>query len=125
MKDNRGFTLIEVLATIIVISIIGIFVAKFIGSTLTLSQNEAYEIMKKNIISSSSNYIKECDSQILNCGLTWNDNETSFYATELENSGYFKNLKSPLDGKYLGTCLQIIATKENGTVEVDLIDYCY
>ena len=31
---------------IIIISIIVIFAAKFIGSTLTLSQNEAYEIMK-------------------------------------------------------------------------------
>ena len=125
MKDNRGFTIIEVLATIIIISLISTIVSRFIGSTLTISQNEAYEIMKNNIISASEDYLKECGNGILECNITWTNNKTSFSAIELKNSGYFKSLGSPIDGKDLSNCLNIKAEKENGTIKVNLIDNCY
>ena len=125
MKDNRGFTIIEVLATIIIISLISTIVSRFIGSTLTISQNEAYEIMKNNIISASEDYLKECGNGILECNITWTNNKTSFSAIELKNSGYFKSLESPIDGKDLSNCLNIKAEKENVTIKVNLIDNCY
>ena len=125
MKDNRGFTMIEVLAAIVVIALISIIISRFIGSTLTLSQNEAYDVMKNNIISASEDYLRECNSGILDCNITWNNNKTNFLAIELKNSGYFKNLKSPIDGKDLSNCLNIEAKKENGTIKINLIDNCY
>ena len=64
-------------------------------------------------------FCNECDSCV-----SFNKKNT-FPAKVLEESGYFKSLKSPLDGKYLGECLILNAKKENGVVIVDLVDKCY
>ena len=122
---NKGFTLIEVLTVLIVIAVIGTVAIKSIGSTLSVNKNETYVLMKNNIVSSSYEYLRECDIGLVNCDLDWHDNRTYFYATDLKDKGYFDNLNSPIDNKYLGLCLKLNVFKSNGTYEVALDDECY
>lgn len=123
--NNKGFTLIEVLLTVVIIAIIGTIIINYAGSTLSISQKESYEIMKNNIVSSSYNYINECNAKSLLCELKWENNKTSFTLIDLKNAGYFDDLKSPIDNKELGTCINLIATRDNGNVTIELIDNCY
>lgn len=125
MIDNKGFTLIEVLVSLVIIAIVSIFITNYIGSTLSASKSDAYSIMKDGIISSSYDYLRECSNKIMECNLVWNDDKTTFYAEDLKSKGYFKNLNSPIDDKYLGNCLQINAVRDNGSFDVNLIDNCY
>ena len=125
MMDNRGFTLVETLVMFVLISLVSIFVINNITGTLSISKNESYKIMKSNIISSANNYLKECSADIIDCDMVWDDNKTSFTAKILENSGYFKNLNSPIDNKYLGDCLIINAIRNNGVYDVSIVDECY
>ncbi len=125
MLNNKGFTLIEVLASIVIISLLTFVILHFSGSTFSVSKNEAYEIMKDNIYKVSLNFLKECDEEILKCNLNWNENKVEFYAKSLYENGYFKNLNSPIDGKNIGNCLLIKATKDNGVIDIKLIDNCY
>ena len=80
--------------------------------------------MKNNMIKASQDYIKECESGIITCNFSWQDNNT-FPVSVLKDSGYFKNLKSPIDGKNLANCLLIEATNKNGVIITNLIDNCY
>lgn len=125
MKSNKGFTLIETLAMLVVLTIVGIVTIKYVGNTLSVGKNEAYDIMKNNIVSSSYDYLRECNNGILSCDLDWNNESTSFYVEQLKDSGYFKNLDSPIDNKYLGFCLKIHAIRNNGNIDISLVDDCY
>ena len=123
--NNKGFTLVEVLAALVVLTIIALVATTYIGNTLSASKEETYNIMKNSIISSSYDYLKECSGKFIECDLVWQDNETTFYAEKLKEEGYFDNLNSPIDNKYLGSCLKINATLDNRTFDVYLVDECY
>lgn len=123
--NNKGFTLPEVLVALVIISIAAVVVSKEIGKTLSVTRNESYEIMKTNIIKASDLYIKECESKINNCDITWQNNKTSFKAKILKEKGYYSNLISPIDNKELEDCLVIESEKINGVIKTKIIDNCY
>lgn len=122
--NNKGFTLIEVLAVLILISLATVIAVSNFSSSMSLGKKEAYSIMKNNLISAGYTYIEECEEGLLRCDFSFSEKNT-FPAKVLEESGYFKSLKSPLDGKYLGECLTLNAKKENGVVVIDMVDKCY
>ena len=124
MKNNQGFTLIEVIITIVLISLVLVIAANLVTNTLAASSNTTYKLVKNNIINASYQYIEECNNQIIDCHFDFQNNNT-FKASVLKQYGYFNNLNSPIDDKDLGDCLIIKATKENGVVIIDLEDRCY
>ena len=122
--NNKGFTLIEVLAVLVLVSVVTIVVTQNISSSMSLGRNEAYRLMKNNVISAGYHYIDECTQGTIQCNFSFEKNNT-FKARVLEESGYFDNLMSPIDGAYLGDCLSLSAKKDNGVTVVDIIDQCY
>lgn len=122
--NNRGFTIIEVMVAVVIISILSFVSIHYIGSTLSVSKNDTYEIMKQNIVEASYDYIYECNNNILSCNLNWSNNQTTFRAEILKDNGYFGDLSSPIDGRYLGSCWVIRARYDNGNLMVSLIDNC-
>lgn len=122
--NNKGFTLIEVLSSLVLVSIIIYCVLISLNTTMSASKEETYKLMKNNIISLSYDYINECNLKTIECEFSFADNN-QFKAIELQNTGFIKSLDSPIDGKYLGECLILKATKSNGVTVVDLIDNCY
>lgn len=119
--DRKGFTLIEVLMALAIIGILATVSFRYLSSSMSLGKKESYRLMKNNIVSAGYNYLSECKQQLVSCDL----NEDSFKASELEKSGYFKDLTSPIDGKYLGDCLTLKTTSDNGVMVIDIIDECY
>lgn len=111
--NNKGFSLIELLITISLIALVAIIVVKVSGNTLSLTENEAYKILKNNVINTTDKYIIECESNILKCSYTWNDNKTSINADELIKAGYFDNIIDPRNDKDISNCLIIEIEKEN------------
>lgn len=122
--NNKGFTLIELLIVVVLISIISGVAISSVGTTMSVSKKESYNIMKDNIIMAGYNYINECTLGSLECDFSFNNNNT-FLAKTLQDVGFFDNLESPIDGKDLGFCLVLEATKSNGVVVVDIVDNCY
>ena len=122
--NNKGFTIIEVLVTLVIISLLTIITSKIINTSLAASREEAYELMKQNIVTASYNYINECNAKMIDCDFSYTTNNT-FYAEKLEKYGYFKNLESPINGDYVGNCLLLKATFENGVTKVKIKDECY
>ena len=123
--DDKGFTLTEMIATLAIIVIISVTVISYIGNTLSINKEEAYKIMKSNIVSVSYDYIAECDNQFIECDYQWENNQAVFNASVLKDSGYIKNLNSPIDDNDLSNCLVVKATRFNGVITVTLEDNCY
>lgn len=119
--NNKGFTLIEVLLSISIIAIIGVIFIVNIGDTFGLSLDKSYEILKKSIITQTSEYIYECDNGLIDCSgdYNWTENngirEASFYLEVMRKYSYFdeEDFINPITGKYIGNCLIINVTKDN------------
>lgn len=122
--SSKGFTIIEVLGALVVLSLVLVVVMQQVQSTLSTSTSELYSVMKKNVISAGYEYVSECGSGVMTCDFSFEDNSV-FSANVLRQYGYFSDLKSPIDGKDLGSCLVMTATKVDGVVFVDLADNCY
>ena len=118
--NNKGFTLIEVLCVIFLISVL--FVASFlvVKDTLSITDEKAYQILKENIISQAKTYIDECENNIINCknDYEWkkvNDNKITYINLSLlKKYNYFDNddIINPLTKKDISSCLKIKVIKD-------------
>ena len=122
--NNKGFTLVEALSAVILISLVLVITIRSFGKTISLTKEESYKIMKKNIIVASENYVKECLNNTITCDFSF-ENNNQIKAKVLKESGYFKNLESPIDGKDLSDCLIIKVKKEKGVITSTIEDNCY
>ncbi len=125
--NNKGFTLIEMLLTITMIALIVVVVSFSINSTLSISKEKSYNILKNNIINMTNMYIMECEANTINCSndYVWNDNKTSFYANKLVLRGYFsqEELINPINEKDISNCLIVnVLVDENKVYTVSLDD---
>lgn len=124
MKNNNGFTLVEVVIAVVVISLLLLITTNLLSDTLAASENTTYKLLKNNIVSAGYEYVSECTNGILDCNFDFNDNN-KFKAGILKQYGYFNNLNSPIDNKNLEDCLILEVTKDNGVVVIELEDKCY
>ena len=122
--NNKGFTLIEVTITIVIVSIILLVTTNLITNTLAASEKTTYKLVKNNIVSAAQQYVQECTNGIIKCDFDYKNNNT-FKASILKQYGYFENLKSPIDNRDLGECLILKAVSDNGVILIDLEDKCY
>ena len=65
--NNKGFTLIEVVIVIVLVSLVLAVVTNLMADTLAASENTTYKLFKDNIVSASYNYVDECSNKIIDC----------------------------------------------------------
>ena len=114
--DNKGFTLIEMLIGLLIISVVTTLIMFSINSTLSISKEKVYDILKNNVIKASNTYIIECESKTINCNndYVWESNNTSFLANTLILRGYFSEneLINPVTNQDISNCLIINVYKD-------------
>lgn len=129
--NNKGFTLIEVLCVIFLISIFFFGSFMVINSTFSITNEKAYEIVKEDIITQTKTYINECDNNIINCSndYKWvsdNDNMiANINLSILKKYKYFNtdNFINPITNKDISNCLNITVIKDKySNIEVNLDD---
>lgn len=129
--NNKGFTLIEVLCVIFLISIFFFGSFMVISNTFSITDEKAYEILKENIITQTKTYINECDNNIVNCSndYKWvSDNDkmiTNINLSILKKYKYFDtdNFINSITNKDISNCLNIIVIKDKySNIEVNLDD---
>lgn len=111
--NNKGFSLIEVIAVIAIIALVFIVVIRVSGNTMSINNEEAYKLTKKSIIEACDKYILECNNNIIDCDLVWFNNKTNIMASDLINAGYFKDLINPINGNKLDNCLYVEVMRIN------------
>lgn len=127
--NNRGFTLIEILLVISLISFITIVLFFVTENTLSLTNQKAYEIFERNIITQTENYILECENNLINCDndYYWEDfsngKKTSFYLDVMKKYNYFseEEFLDPNTKKDVSDCLLIEVYKDNlSSLKIDI-----
>lgn len=129
--NNKGFTLIEVLCVIFLISIFFFGSFMVINNTFSITNEKAYEIVKEDIITQTKTYINECDNNIIDCSndYKWvSDNDkmiANINLRILKKYKYFNtdNFINPITNKDISNCLNIIVIKDKySNIEVNLDD---
>lgn len=130
-NNNAGFTLVELLVTIILLALVAGIGAYSITSIMEKSKEENYNILIKNIQSAAETYYQECkysNNDSISCNKANNkDNEYSISLGSLVTYGYLKGntknndntytIENPLNNQSIANC-EIIVKYENGKVTV-------
>ena len=59
--NRRGFTLVELLAVIVIIAIIGVLIVPGILNNVDTAREKSYNTLIKNIVTSAQTYYEECE----------------------------------------------------------------
>ena len=123
--NKKGFTLVELIATIVVLALVVSISAYAITNIINSAKEKNYELLIKNIKDASETYYQECKYKYSNnSGITCNDNVT---LQELVNYGYLKGngtkdnkmeIINPKDNKNIGAC-SIAVKNENGKLTIE------
>lgn len=128
--NKKGFTLVELIATIVVLALVVSISAYAITNIINSAKEKNYELLIKNIKDASETYYQECKYSN-NSGIICNYNETLQEYTvtlqELVNYGYLKGngtkdnkmeIINPKDNKNIGAC-SIAVKNENGKLTIE------
>lgn len=122
--NKKGFTLVELIATIVVLALVVSISAYAITNIINSAKEKNYELLIKNIKDASETYYQECKYKYSNnSGITCNDNVT---LQDLVNYGYLKGngtkdnkmvIVNPKDNINIGEC-SIAIKYENGKLTI-------
>lgn len=121
--NKKGFTLVELIATIVVLALVVSISAYAITNIINSAKEKNYELLIKNIKDASETYYQECKYSN-NSGITCDDTVT---LQELVNYGYLKGngtkdnkmkIVNPKNNIDIGEC-SIAVKYEDGKLTIE------
>ena len=121
--NKKGFTLVELIATIVVLALVVSISAYAITNIINSAKVKNYELLIKNIKDASETYYQECKYSN-NSGITCDDTVT---LQDLVNYGYLKGngtkddkmkIVNPKNNIDIGEC-SIAVKYENGKLTIE------
>ncbi|MBP3635113.1 MAG: prepilin-type N-terminal cleavage/methylation domain-containing protein [Bacilli bacterium] len=111
---KKGYTLIEILAVIAILAVIGAIAYPKIADLIDMSKINAYSAARKNIIESAKlKYLADVNSNVV----------TEYKVVDLIDEGYIsKDTKNPLTNDEYSDQTKVVITKENGNIKYDYVD---
>lgn len=133
ISNNKGFTLVELLATIAILAIVMGIATFSITAIIKNSKEKNYQLLITNIKDAAETYYQEC-KYTNNTGITCTKDDSGNLNITLEDLlkyGYLKGnstnndknqtIVNPNDNVDISKC-QIEISYSNGTIEVEAID---
>ena len=118
--NKKGFTLVELIATIVVLALVVSISAYAITNIINSAKEKNYDLLIKNIKDASETYYQECKYSDITC----NDTVTLQYLVDygyLKGNGTKDNkmeIINPKDNKNIGAC-SIAVKNENGKLTIE------
>lgn len=115
---KKGFTLIEMLAVIVILSILAVIIVPTVQRGLDSNYDDVLEIQKKNIIKAAKDWsLEHLDSLPINNGDT-----TTISLRELKKGYLNLNVKNPETNKIWVDSSYVIVKKENNDYIYEVTD---
>ena len=130
--DNRGFTLVELIATLLILALVMGIGSYTITGVLKRAKEKDYNLLIDNIKDSLELYYQEC-KYASNLGITCNINANSFTTTlgTLVNYGFLKGnstdssensvLVNPNDNRDISEC-EVKYTYNSGSISIEAVN---
>lgn len=118
--NKKGFTLVELIATIVVLALVVSISAYAITNIINSAKEKNYDLLIKNIKDASETYYQECKYSDITC----NDTVTLQYLVDygyLKGNGTKDNkmvIVNPKDNKNIGEC-SIAVKYEDGKLTIE------
>lgn len=127
--QKNGFTIIEVMGVIILLSIIGLITIPIITGTMKSSREKLYETQIDNLKSAARLYVVDpLENDKKNIKKLENGEIESFDISldNLKKQGKIdKNFENPKTGEPFKGCIYVkVTTNENGIFEYTVVDNC-
>lgn len=114
---NKGFTLVELLAVIVILSLIMILVTPLVNKFITNSENSTYDFQIKTIEDSAINFTIEYGNYI-------DLDDFTIDLKLLKDLAFVDfDIKNPKTNKYFSDDTLIKLTKNKGNYKAQVIDY--
>ena len=112
MKDNKnGFTLIEILAVIIIIGIVALIAIPSVTGYLNSAKDTTYETYEKSMEDAAKNRIIDCINNNENCELPEGNQSLKYLLEGLIEEGYIDNMKDPESNGYCDQTLSYVTVR--------------
>ena len=112
--NNKGFTLIEVLAVIAIIAVLGLIAVPNVLSSISTSKESSYKVIVDNIKTASVTLFEEVENNGSIDGAIKSNNTISttlqvlvdngFLSGTNKDNGHGKKIVNPKDNKDMGNC---------------------
>ena len=96
MSNKKGFTLIEILAVIIIIGIVAIIAVPSITKYINGSKDTIYISYEKTMVDAARNMVSDCVINNEDCELPKNEGKKIVILKSLELDGFLDNMKDPV-----------------------------
>ena len=114
--NKRGFTLVELLAVLVVLGIVAVVCYPIVTKTINSSKNDLAVEQRNRVISAAKNYVA---SNVV-------EDNSCITVEALKNSGYLESgdIKDPSTGKNLGGGVKVTWSDTNNQYEYKYVDKC-
>ena len=125
MKNESAFTLVELIATILLLCLIALLTTTSISKAIRSNKKNSHDIQVNNILTATVSYVSRENS------IKMSDlNNYTVTLKTLSDKGFIdSDIKDPLNGKYINlTSSYVTITKETDTSKTDnnsSLDYLY
>lgn len=111
MKKNKGFTLIEIMAVLVILAVIALLVVPLVTGSIKDSKQKLYETQLENIKSGAKSYMINLDLP--------STKPITVTLDDLQKKGLVdKDIKNPITGEDFNRCMLIQITKTSETEEI-------
>ena len=123
---RRGFTLIEILAVIVILGIVAMIAIPVVSSYISNTRNKTFEAHETNMIEAAKSFMIECIDGKENCTLPTERNASEIYLSELIDKGFSEKLQDPQGDGYCSESLSYVRVinKGNSKFEYHSCLYC-
>ena len=124
---NDGFTLIEIIAVIVIIGILALITVPAVTRYVNSSRNKTYESYEENMEVAANNRVTTCVSENSEeCNLPDKGEKSVFYLHDLVENGYMDELKDPETDGFCDNMLSYVEVSNTGNsnYEYNACLYC-
>ena len=111
---RRGFTLIEILAVIIILGILAIVAIPVVSNYIVDSRSKTFLAHEKDMEEAARSLTIECIDGKENCILPTENNTNDIYLSELIEKGFTERLQNPQGGGYCNEELSYVRVTNTG-----------